>query len=705
MCDPMVGFVNPVGVAPDFQQTGFPVLCSASGAWTRPANHRAVCQSIFQCFLPGTSSNSSVSNVTDALRHMGYYLANNVVRHGLRQPMHQSELGQLKCAAGYQNSDSQESNRRVNEWGEVQYDLGGRAACTSINGTFNFSGCRPVRCAGPKNSSALLDFVDYSSCSSGGGSVIRTGDTCTPQCIDNYHMVGSGTQNTLTCMNEWDSTLCTACMTWICRAYNHSSGACTVYQRLARTIPGDILCDGRDFAVGSRDQARRCWPTDGDLHAGLADEKYHFIQTIEGGFQTLDTNPCVESRCTIRDDRARRDSFSVKLVVKANHDVFFARCKRKNGCRFTFSSGHTPTAVLVSESMDKYSGDLTIGSHVHFQFVPDDPTGLGSPANISVQWQPEAELCTAKAGAGFGFGFEKNANATYGCWQHIGLPSGSNRCQDPPQNTSIATLACSLGSLPSSSFVPQLNVAPWGNARLSTIGVQQPALAALPSLNYILHNYNDSEKGGLSVQVGGAGLARWNRLANIKIGGTACHIESTMPDIWSLVVSHEVGAFVRPSDKNPGNFFRPGELRQGVPGSGIFAVLDELESFRDDADGLFTFKLEYPLRPSDCNAQIWQQETNPALRTYVVGYTNVVACFPSFHGLVRSKLAASLLEGGCSDIHGWVDLDGDGCQQYVVNGYCGAAWISTVAVNGVDASSACCASCSDTRGKHYFSVG
>ena len=48
----------------------------------------------------------------------------------------------------------------------------------------------------------------------------------------------------------------------------------------------------------------------------------------------------------------------------------------------------------------------------------------------------------------------------------------------------------------------------------------------------------------------------------------------------------------------------------------------------------------------------------------------------------------------CEDTPGWRDREGRSCEQYAAQNLCGAAFIPTLASNGVDARGACCASCS-----------
>lgn len=49
----------------------------------------------------------------------------------------------------------------------------------------------------------------------------------------------------------------------------------------------------------------------------------------------------------------------------------------------------------------------------------------------------------------------------------------------------------------------------------------------------------------------------------------------------------------------------------------------------------------------------------------------------------------------CENTPGWKDLEGKYCSDYALNHQCGAAYVASYGVDGVDAYSACCASCSD----------
>jgi hypothetical protein len=50
---------------------------------------------------------------------------------------------------------------------------------------------------------------------------------------------------------------------------------------------------------------------------------------------------------------------------------------------------------------------------------------------------------------------------------------------------------------------------------------------------------------------------------------------------------------------------------------------------------------------------------------------------------------------GCSDTPNWKDREGRTCAQYAAQNLCGAKFIPSLGVNGVDAHAACCASCTE----------
>ena len=50
---------------------------------------------------------------------------------------------------------------------------------------------------------------------------------------------------------------------------------------------------------------------------------------------------------------------------------------------------------------------------------------------------------------------------------------------------------------------------------------------------------------------------------------------------------------------------------------------------------------------------------------------------------------------GCADTPGFADSEGRSCEQYASQNLCGAKFIPSLGVNGRDAHSACCASCTD----------
>ena len=55
---------------------------------------------------------------------------------------------------------------------------------------------------------------------------------------------------------------------------------------------------------------------------------------------------------------------------------------------------------------------------------------------------------------------------------------------------------------------------------------------------------------------------------------------------------------------------------------------------------------------------------------------------------------------GMPDDSAWQDINGNDCAKYAKRGVCDADWVPKMAVGGVDARMACCASCGEGRGTH-----
>jgi hypothetical protein len=116
--------------------------------------------------------------------------------------------------------------------------------------------------------------------------------------------------------------------------------------------------------------------------------------------------------------------------------------------------------------------------------------------------------------------------------------------------------------------------------------------------------------------------------------------------------------------------WKPGEWRKNAddPHSEAFSILDELERFRDPADGKFTLKLTWP---DYCNS--WTQTSNPTLpaSAKVVGYQAVnvdPALAAEFGGLRYVDQALPAFNGTCQ-------ASGDsGSTWFFCLGYGGAHW-------------------------------